>query len=114
VFPSTTETFGNVILEGFASGLPVIGVDAGGSSDLILPGENGLLAKPKDPVDLADKIQRLVSDPVEYAGMRHGALRTVRNFDWGVINRRLISSYERVITEHRSPVEVGAMELVAG
>lgn len=114
VFPSTTETFGNVILEGFASGLPVVGVDAGGSSDLIQPGENGLLARPKDPHDLADKIERILSDPVDHAAMSQGALRTVRNFDWGVINRRLISSYERVIREHRSPVGVGTMELVAG
>jgi glycosyltransferase involved in cell wall biosynthesis len=114
VFPSTTETFGNVILEGFASGLPVVGVDAGGSSDLILPGENGLLARPKDPIDLAEKIVRILSDPVDHAAMSQGALRTARNFDWGVINRRLISSYERVIREHRSPVGVGTMELVAG
>jgi phosphatidylinositol alpha 1,6-mannosyltransferase len=113
VFPSTTETFGNVILEAFASGLPVIGVEAGGSVDLITPGENGLLARRHDPFDLADKIHGILAGRVDYAGMRSGALRTVRRFDWGEINRRLIADYERVIREHHSPVPERALELAA-
>jgi phosphatidylinositol alpha 1,6-mannosyltransferase len=114
VFPSTTETFGNVILEAFASGLPVVGVRASGSQDLIVPGENGLLADPRDPVDFADRVEGLLSDPAGYHAMREGALRTVHRFDWGAINRRLITDYDRVIREHRSPVREGAMELAAG
>ncbi len=43
VFPSTTETFGDVILEAFASGVPAVGVAQGGVGDLIMPGVNGLL-----------------------------------------------------------------------
>ena len=43
VFPSRTETFGNVILEAFASGLPVASVPAPGPSDLITEGVNGAI-----------------------------------------------------------------------
>jgi len=114
VFPSTTETFGNVILEAFASGLPVAGVRASGSRDLIVPGENGLLAGPRNPEDFADCVQAMLSDPAGMRAMREGALRTVHRFDWGSINRRLITDYHRVIREHRSPVREGAMELAAG
>ncbi len=114
VFPSTTETFGNVILEAFASGLPVVGVRASGAMDLVTPGENGLLAAPHDPADLARRIQSLLGDSGAREAMRAGALETVHRFDWSTINRGLISDYERVIREHRSPVRSGAMELAAG
>jgi glycosyltransferase involved in cell wall biosynthesis len=103
-----------VILEAFASGLPVLGVKAGGSIDLIDPGSNGLLARPRDPVDLADKAHHILSDRVEYLEMKKGASKTVRSFDWDLVNRRLASSYERIIREHQYPVENGALELAAG
>jgi glycosyltransferase involved in cell wall biosynthesis len=114
VFPSTTETFGNVILEAFASGLPVVGVRASGSRDLIVPGQNGLLARPRNPGDFAEKIRSVLSDPSAHQAMRAGALRTVDRYDWGTINRRLITDYHRVVREHRSPVREAAMELAAG
>lgn len=53
VFPSTTETFGNVILEAMASGLPVAAKPSPGPSDLIRDGENGALGE-----DLFDSCRR--------------------------------------------------------
>jgi glycosyltransferase involved in cell wall biosynthesis len=62
VFPSTTETFGNVILEAFASGIPAVGVNQGGVADLITPGMDGLLAEPNAPRSLAEQIQILLAE----------------------------------------------------
>lgn len=63
VFPSTTDTFGNVVLEGQASGLPVIVTDCGGPQENIIPGKTGLVVEGNSEKSLLDGIQTLLSDP---------------------------------------------------
>lgn len=63
-FPSDTETFGNVVLEAMASGLPVVGVDRGGVRDSIVPGETGFRTPPGDVDAFASALLRLVEDPL--------------------------------------------------
>jgi glycosyltransferase involved in cell wall biosynthesis len=53
VFPSTTDTFGNVVLEAQASGIPVIVSDEGGPKELMAPDETGFVVKANDRADLA-------------------------------------------------------------
>ena len=47
VFPSATETFGNVVLESLACGTPVIGANSGGVKNIITDGKTGVLCPPK-------------------------------------------------------------------
>lgn len=61
-FPSDTETFGNVVLEAMASGLPVVAVRRGGVLDSVQDGETGLLATPGDARSFAGQLLRLVED----------------------------------------------------
>jgi len=97
VFPSTTETFGNVILEAFASGLPVVGADACGTRDLVTHGVNGLLARPNDGPDLANRIAELLGDRARLARLGEAAERTALRYQWPAVNRGLLESYRRVI-----------------
>ena len=62
VFPSTTDTFGNVIIEAQASGVPVIVSDAGGPKELVENNENGLITKSHDVEDFTRAIRELVVD----------------------------------------------------
>lgn len=62
VFPSTTDTFGNVVLEAQASGLPVIVTDQGGPRENILPDESGLIVDGNDETALTAAMRTLVSD----------------------------------------------------
>lgn len=71
VFPTLCfENLPLVILEAFATGLPVVGSDIGNTKILIRDGELGLLFRPNDPKDLAKKIDWLMEHPPEIRQMR--------------------------------------------
>jgi phosphatidylinositol alpha 1,6-mannosyltransferase len=105
VFPSTTETFGNVILEAHASGLPAVVVDRGGPPDLVDPGQTGLVARANDPADFAAKIEALLADPETRRRMGCLAREAAAAHDWEAINGRLLESYRRVVAGARKAAE---------
>jgi glycosyltransferase involved in cell wall biosynthesis len=63
VFPSATDTFGNVVLEAQASGLPVIVTDRGGPVENMIPGKTGLVCTAGDADELCQAMIRLANDP---------------------------------------------------
>ena len=81
VFPSTTDTFGNVIIEAQASGLPVIVSDSGGPKELV-DESTGLVTKSHDAEDLARAIRTLVNDPQRRQQMANKARESVINRTW--------------------------------
>ncbi len=92
-FPSTTETFGNVVLEAMASGLPVVGAAEGGVADIVEPGRTGLLCRPRDPADLAEKIASVLKSPLLRRRLRAAGLKEAARHHWDAVNRVLISDY---------------------
>jgi glycosyltransferase involved in cell wall biosynthesis len=82
VFPSTTDTFGNVILEAQASGLPVIVSDLGGPRELVEHGVNGLVTKAHDAEDVARAITLLVRDQKMRVRMGEKARQSVLDRSW--------------------------------
>ncbi|WP_138495492.1 glycosyltransferase family 4 protein [Paenibacillus pinistramenti] len=101
VFPSSTETFGNVVAEAMASGLPVIGADAGGVQDLVQPGVTGSLVAPRSPEALAEEISRLAGQPALLAEMGREARKQALARSWPAIFDGLISGYEEVVEARR-------------
>jgi glycosyltransferase involved in cell wall biosynthesis len=82
VFPSTTDTFGNVIIEAQASGVPVIVSDAGGPKELVEDNANGLVTKSHDVDDFMRAIRTLVDDPALRRRMGERARESVVNRTW--------------------------------
>lgn len=82
VFPSTTDTFGNVVIEAQASGLPVIVSDLGGPKELVENGVNGLVTKARDVSDVARAITLLVRDQNMRARMGKRARQSVVDRSW--------------------------------
>lgn len=75
VFPSATDTFGNVVLEAQASGLPVIVSDEGGPRELMVDGETGLVFRAGSGAGLTGAIRSMVADPQRLAHLGANARR---------------------------------------
>jgi glycosyltransferase involved in cell wall biosynthesis len=82
VFPSTTDTYGNVVLEAHSSGLPAVVTDMGGPREIIEPGETGIIVGGKDPVALADGIAGLMESPERLRKMAAAARRLAEGRSW--------------------------------
>lgn len=83
LFPSTTDTFGNVILEALASGVPCVVSDQGGPKDLITHGTTGFISHALDAEDFARHVARLTDDQALRQAMSIEAHRAVQTRDWG-------------------------------
>jgi glycosyltransferase involved in cell wall biosynthesis len=82
VFPSTTDTYGNVVVEAMASGLPCVVSDVGGPCDLVEEDVNGFVTKGLDAEDFTAGIARLLDDPDKLQTMKKAARSTVAKRTW--------------------------------
>jgi glycosyltransferase involved in cell wall biosynthesis/predicted metal-dependent phosphoesterase TrpH len=98
MFASATETFGQVILEAQASGLPVVAVGRGGPASLIEHRETGLLAPP-GVSDLADALVALTNTPPLSARISRAALTAVRGRSWEASLDHLASAYRSALAD---------------
>jgi glycosyltransferase involved in cell wall biosynthesis len=81
-FPSVSETFGNVVLEAMASGLPCVIADSGGSRDFIENGENGFKCSPYNAGEYLDRINRIVRNPALAKKFSENGLKTCGKYVW--------------------------------
>lgn len=99
VFPSPTETFGNVVLESLASGTPVIGAKSGGVKNIIKAGITGDLCKPGNVQEFRDAIIQILTDD----GLREQMGNAGRDYAltqrWDRIFENLTWHYTNVIEE---------------
>ncbi len=99
-FPSTTDTFGQVLLEAAASGLPAVAAAAGGALELVDDGVTGLLVAPDDAATLAAALAELVRDEPRRLALGEGALAYARRRSWEVADAELLAAYDAVASTH--------------
>ena len=97
LFPSITETFGNVVPEAMASGLPVVGFDYAAAHELVRHGDNGLLVPFADQQAFCQAAQRLAGQPGWTRAMGAQARVTACRQDWGRIVEQIESVYAAAI-----------------
>lgn len=97
LFPSDTETFGNVTLEAMACGIPTICADATGSRTLVQDGETGFLIEPGNVDAFTDTAKRLVEDADLRVRMGQSARQTAEQYDWEEVLNRLLNYYQDVL-----------------
>jgi glycosyltransferase involved in cell wall biosynthesis/predicted metal-dependent phosphoesterase TrpH len=96
LFASSTDTYGQVILEAAASGLPIVAVAEGGPAALIENRHTGLLCRP-DPDHLAGTLLRLASSPRLREQLGSAALRAARERSWERSMGQLAGGYRRAL-----------------
>jgi glycosyltransferase involved in cell wall biosynthesis/predicted metal-dependent phosphoesterase TrpH len=96
LFPSATDTFGQVILEAQASGLPVVAVAEGGPLSLIDDDVDGLL-RPADPDAMASAVLALAASPLKRESLGLGALRAARRRTWERTLELLAAGYRQAL-----------------
>jgi glycosyltransferase involved in cell wall biosynthesis len=86
---SVTETFGLVVLESMASGVPVVARDEGGPSDTVRDGETGYLTPPGDLEAFVERVVVLAGDGPLRERMGRDARRQAEEATWERINNRV-------------------------
>lgn len=99
IFPSVTETFGNVVLEALASGTPVIAARAGGVQNIVQHMKTGLLCEPRNVEQFVKAIQFLLNEDDLKQKMEKQARNYALTQTWEIIFETLIAHYELVLNE---------------
>jgi glycosyltransferase involved in cell wall biosynthesis len=112
LFPSTTETFGNVVTEGLASGLVVVSFDYAAGRQYIVSGRNGLLVPFGDTAAFRQAGGEIMQRRAEWPAMRTAARAIAETITW----ERVFESFERTLTGVRDgqPVAGAAADRVVG
>ncbi len=109
-FPSYTETFGQVVLEAMASGLPVVGLQAEGVCDLVQNGQTGLLLAAQH-LSVAEQVtayrallQRLVLDAPLRQSMQRAAVIEAGHRTWHEAMECIVRGYHEVVERSQALV----------
>ena len=108
LFPSLTETWGNVTIEAMASGLAVVAYDCAAAEEIIRHGENGLKAPPEDEAAFVTQAVSLAPAPVLQRRLGSAAAARAAQLSWDAI----IDSFERVLLRLAQPQPATETQLV--
>jgi phosphatidylinositol alpha 1,6-mannosyltransferase len=101
VFPSDTETFGNVTLEAMASGLPSVVANAGGSADLVHQHKTGFKLHPQNVEEWKSTIYSLLNDRAKQETVANAAFEQAQKYRWESILTEMHTFYANIQREYR-------------
>ncbi|MGA7399359.1 MAG: glycosyltransferase [Candidatus Sulfotelmatobacter sp.] len=96
-FPSRTDTYGNVVLEALASGVPAVVTDSGGPRFIVRDGETGFVAR--DPQEFVVRILNIAMRPAQRETMRAAARAHAMTASWDAVFESVYAGYERGLRE---------------
>ncbi|MDR3641247.1 MAG: glycosyltransferase [Humidesulfovibrio sp.] len=114
VFPSATDTFGNVVLEAQASGLPVVVTNSGGPREAMQPGRTGLVVAPYDPRALGMSVLDLMLDRERLASMASLARKFAAQTSFDQAFLRTWDIYASIVHGGHGAQDAQAAETLAG
>jgi phosphatidylinositol alpha 1,6-mannosyltransferase len=105
VFPSHTDTFGYVVLEALACGVPAIVTPDGGPPSIVKDGETGFICADED---FPDAIARLMLDSTLHARMRQAARNYAQSASWDAVFEGVYSRYEALLADRETGVSLAS------
>jgi glycosyltransferase involved in cell wall biosynthesis len=114
LFPSVTETYGNVVPEAMASGLAVVSYDCAAALELIDSGDNGVLVPTGDDVSFVNASVQLAVDPERIARYRAAAAKAVADRSWDAVSESFLHTLRSVLERHGRPFATATVGKVAG
>ncbi len=97
VVPSRFESFGQTASEAQACGTPVVAFDATGLKDIVVHKHSGYLAKPYDPIDLAEGIKWVLENTKDKNLSANARQNAVDKFSYEVVSKQYIEVYKKVL-----------------
>ena len=94
--PAGSESFGIVLLEAMAAGLPIVGTSIDGYREIVTDGSEGLLVRPGDTETLVRAMASLAEDAARRAEMGACGRRTAGRYDWGRVALSIEAVYDRL------------------
>ena len=95
------ESFGIVLVEAMAAGVPVVATDIEGYREVVRDGVDGLLVPPRDPDALAAAIRRVLTEPDLAAALSAAGRARAETFSWDAVLPRLEAVYGRAMAARR-------------
>lgn len=100
LFPSLTETFGNVVPEALASGLAVLSYAKAAAKELITSGQNGVLVPPGEELEFINAAVDLATHPHKQQQIRQAAAASVAHLGWEAIYSSFAETLYSVLERH--------------
>jgi glycosyltransferase involved in cell wall biosynthesis len=104
VFPSHTDTFGNVVLEALASGVPAVVTPDGGPKTIVRDGETGRIVP---DAEFATAVSGILGDPAKHAALREAARAYALTASWDSVFEGVYAAYESILPANRRVVAAG-------
>jgi glycosyltransferase involved in cell wall biosynthesis len=97
IVPSLQENLSNMIIESLSCGIPVIGFDIGGNSDMIVHKETGYLVKDISPEDMAKGIEWVLADENYPQLSLKAREKALAEFDKNIVSKKYIALYQKIL-----------------
>ncbi|MBK9255027.1 MAG: glycosyltransferase family 1 protein [Saprospiraceae bacterium] len=107
VFPSVSESYGNVVVEAMASGIPCVIANGGGSASFIKSGVNGFLCSPYDPDGYIDRIEVILNEPELKEQFVRLGLEFTENLSWDTLADTYFEDLKYLATS-KSNIEISS------
>jgi glycosyltransferase involved in cell wall biosynthesis len=103
VFPSHTDTFGNVVLEALASGVPAIVTPDGGPATIVRDGETGRVVPDEE---FAAAVAGVLADPARHSQMRLAARAYALTMSWDSVFEGIYAAYETILPQQEQAATI--------